>query len=689
MKAEHYFDRYLDTMTADVISPLVRPWRSGYGQTKSSAIANFQTLLNNPEKIRQALSRFSPFERNVLALLKRLAGECDVEVFIKALLATGILPPSRTPLSYNDYGIHKQLLPTGLFLYLNDNGTASTDYHYQRRLFTDPRILDCVDWPLQVAATVPFTPTLPPSKCRSRTPQNVVLDLINFMQTVENNGGFGCTQKGTPRIADIRAVAGHLGWDGEKNDFDNLPFRKTAEAFTYALLHSPWIKLEKERYQLAISPHAFAELSIVDQVTEWLYAFTQAVEWDEIPRQTSYQDGRTDLIRLVIVLLLSSFPPNHEFIAVEELENRLNEIVKRRPLYINGVSWFQQTLTTWLYTLGIVELGLENGLVISLRLTELGKSALQNTPPPKLSPATEEHFAWIVQPNLEVLVYLDHITPAQLTFITGHTRHLATQEHTARYQIEHQSIYRALEKGSAVDAIIAQLAAQSGAPLPQNVVVEIQQWAARREKITLHLNIRLLEFPDAAQRNAALAAGTQGRPLGEKFILLFPEATVPPAGERIDYAQKPRPILTAEENGKITQLSTTANLFLLETLRQWCTELPFYSWQLSEQSVKKALAAHGSINTLLAQLTPYLTQPLPHLLGLALRNWAGAKTEVNLEAAIILRCPNAEIYLALAGSRLLRPAILGNVPPNILLIRTDSLDWFKEQLKQLGIRFPE
>ena len=80
--------------------------------------------------------------------------------------------------------------------------------------------------------------------------------------------------------------------------------------------------------------------------------------------------------------------------------------------------WIKQALSTWLYALGMVELGFDEGELVSFRLTQLGREVLHpHLASASATPAEAAPEAWVVQPNFDVVVYLDRATPAQLAML--------------------------------------------------------------------------------------------------------------------------------------------------------------------------------------------------------------------------------------------------------------------------------
>ena len=177
-------------------------------------------------------------------------------------------------------------------------------------------------------------------------------------------------------------------------------------------------------------------------------------------------------------------------------------------------------LTTWCYYLGLVELSLKDKALHALRLTDLGRAILHpNQTPAEPIPAVNDRVAWVVQPNFEIVVYLDRATPEQLAFLERHAERFQTQQHVAQYRLTRPAIYAALESGSKLDRLLATLEGGAGRPLPQNIIAEIREWAALREQVTLYRRARLLEYGDTPARDADVKR-LSGVAVGDRFLLV-------------------------------------------------------------------------------------------------------------------------------------------------------------------------
>jgi hypothetical protein len=351
--------------------------------------------------------------------------------------------------------------------------------------------------------------------------------------------------------------------------------------------------------------------------------------------------------------------------------------------------WIERALTTWLYLLGIVELAVNNGAPVAVRLTDLGRTILhpasvEDEPAPVVStPAAAGD--WVVQPNFEIVAYLERISPQRLAFLERHAERMQAQEHVAQYRLTRESIYAALESGSRLDAILTTLETGSGRPLPQNVAAEIREWAALREQIAVHRRARLLEYRDPASRDAA-AAALHGVPVGDRFLLATSATPAQiTARERVDYTRPLARCLLVTEEGALTRTLLPADLLLDAQVGRWAERLGDGRWQLTQAGVAAATAAGLPISELLRLLADRLAGTLPPWLEIALRAWAGETMRAALVDVVMLQCNQPAVFAAIVGSPRLRSSLHGELAPNLLLIDRAKVEAFQTQLRWAGL----
>ncbi|HEU5098400.1 MAG TPA: hypothetical protein VFU22_05245, partial [Roseiflexaceae bacterium] len=445
IETELRFDEYLPYANSDELKAMAKLWGGRGNERKFDSIELIRSGLNNPKLVRAALAQLKPFERTTLALLSWVGGVAPASALAVGLRASGVdLPTSRGWSSRGLAELIQPLIRRGLLLTNDARNPASfyESYGYGPEVFSDERLL---------AQAGPLTPVPPaiapapePQTLLYRRPPTVVLDIIGVLQAVEKLGGLGMTKAGAVRVGDIRKLAKALGWKTEAIEIDGLPFPNPAAALPVVLFHAELLDYEGDRLTLTGSPEQFARRSYADLLGGLLQGFIRAGSWREWSANDWYDDNDTrySQARFGLVVALAALPADQTaFLPIDELDRvlfeRLGEhfslsflsqppypyqktpeqikrereawhLKLRQEWLLRERQWLQAALTSWLYFLGIVELGIVDQQISSFRVTELGRALLH----PDLENAVEAPMAgsegaWLVQPDFEVLVYLD------------------------------------------------------------------------------------------------------------------------------------------------------------------------------------------------------------------------------------------------------------------------------------------
>lgn len=556
----------------------------------------------------------------------------------------------------------------------------------------------------------------------------MALALIGLLQTVADmKNGVGLTKGGEIRANDQRKIQRAMQWEGDAIQIDGVPFHDPTTLLLTALRYSAWAYESDDSFQLSQTPARIAEQPYAEQIQGFLQGILQVTNWSELTEwTTSYYSRKFTQARPMLLTLLAALPMvGHEFYAVDHLDQILFDrigpyfsltYVRDRPYTYNKSSaeirkieeewrttlrtnwlkqerpWFEQALTTWVYFLGLVDLGFENHKLVSIRLSQLGREVLHPAHPALASTVSDETVptegAWIVQPNFEILVYLDHVTPAQLAFLERHAERIQSQQHVAQYRLTRESIYQGLESGTSLEDLLQQLGAGMKGDLPRNIAFEIKEWAAQREKLTLYRSTYLMEFKTSAERDSALALGLQGQPIGERFLLRSSSA----AGQlprvsitKVDYSQ-PLPVaFSLSEDGRIELLAGYSDLLIEAQLDQWATRSGKAQWQLNATQVQTNVKNGTSLPKLLDFLAQRAQHGLPSFLRLALQAWAGNAPALEVESVVVLHCPSAEVRQILEESSSLRPYLEGRLSSELLVVKASKLKALQELLQKCGM----
>jgi hypothetical protein len=689
-------------------------------------MALIRQSLSEPAKVRAMVARLKPFERNVLAVLRQLGNEADVELLVFTLRALGVPLPEVKESHYNvNYKLIEPLVNQGLLFVAGSSNSLSLSNSRQNTVFSDERLLAEVS--LSDYDELPLIAHEAFRASTYRHPPAVTLELIGFLQAIEDIKGLKLTQKNSVRVDNLRKLSRTMGWEYKQIEIDGLIFPSPAEALVTALRQVAMLILEGESLYLAESPHEFAQHSYIEQIALLMNGFIENLDWFELESRSfySYQENVVRGRRMLITLLGTLPPPSAGFLSFERLEKRLFERIgeefclhylPRRPYpypYDRGKKgkqtqkdkeewrrilrtswverekpWLKAVFSSWLYFLGVVELALDGETLAAIRLTELGYAVLH--PEEKKSfetPSTEGQPAWIVQPNFDVVAFLNQASPTQLAFLERHAERVKIQQHTAQYRITRQAVYQGLESGTKLEELLALLDEGTAHPLPQNVLIEIREWAALRESMVLHRQGYLIEFALPEARQAALQdKQVVGTPLGERFLLVKPP-NIPFITSRIDY-QRPLPrSLHVTAKGVLT-LTEASDLFIEAELDKWAKRQADGKWLLTEETVSAAVRSDLPVETLFKLLADRLTHSLPPLLKVAIESWTGDPHSVMMQNVTVLRCEQA-VFKAITSTDTFKPYLLGRLAPDALVVQSDKVEELRNLLGWMGLTMNE
>lgn len=733
------FDPLLPDMKSDELKAMSRLWGGKGTQAKDICIRLIKEGLANPAAVKSALFGLNPADEAALVLLKEHGGIMMARDLCLQLQAYGY------PLVDYRYNIYhtsiynypgyfiEGLVRRGLLMKApgsNQYGLYSGGYYgsisEHTVVFSDERILAQLENDVSVQPLTLATIN-EPVHATVRRPQTVLMDIMTLLQKLAELKKLQLTKAGALRAADLRSFAKKMGWE-EDQPFDGQVFPNVAFAFLHALWQCELLHVAGEVLELRLPPEQFMHLPLAQQVATLAAGFRQNRYWHEVSEV--YYNTDFCLHRSALFYLLYALPTDGRFMAVDDLlvaiYNRIGESLTTRHLYLAHpnkygkserefndelTTWRQQyrrkwleqeksfyttSLSTWLYWLGLVELGATDSGVQAFRLTDLARQVLHNEAEQAAPAAEHDGAVWVVQPNYDIIVYLDVVSPAQLAFLERHAERRQAEQHTAHYVLTRESVYQGLQSGTTPEGVLQTLCDGAGMALPQNVEREICEWAQQREQITLRSKARLIEFPSSDTRELAMDAGLKGTRVGECYVLVEADTQVKAALKAvfglqlipaINYAEPPVKCLDATEDGTLTLKDDTGDMLIAGQLARCAEQLSNKKWRLTPASLQRVRQAGVNAKTLLTFLASRTLKPLPPLLEIAIRNAFSDKgTLIQADAVFVLHIKDKKLYDAITDSDLLKPYLLDVPGPDTIVVSLDKLEEFKQQLDWLGIK---
>jgi hypothetical protein len=722
------FDPIWAKIDSDTLKRIAKTFGGKTSWRRDECVAFLQAAIKDEERVKGAVQMQPPHNVALLSLLKFLGGEADREQLKLAVYASGVrLPGARFGYLDPFEDALQKFLRSGLIFNRRDYGSPTDLRSYSGVpdiIFSDDRVLKHVGSPtFQPIETQPVSPS---QNASARSPRLISMQMIGILHAIESLHGLKVTKNSELRVTEARKLAKMLDWKDDslvEGDFV-LP---RATQFSIGVLRSAGILQVRDELLLP-TPKAreFAEWPVEEQVRMLLQGIIHTENWHETDRfyvgflSRNFPIGRFALYAFLLCLpaaqpvyysmddfdltffqrigehfkLLSYMPRFQSFDrdpkAVELKYVRW--LAEQRESWLKTERvWLEEALKTWLYFLGIVSLELQNGRPAAVALSDLGRAVLhpgQLTSKPASQPVDNPNQAgWVVQPNFDVIAYLDHLSNAQLAFLERNAERLRTGDHVAEYRITRDSVYRGLESGMNADEILAAWQTGSGKDLPQNVSVEVREWAAIRERMTLYRRANLAEYPDPAARQAAIDRGIKGTPVGERFLLItqaLSKAEVKSFYASIDYAHAPLRCLMIEEDGAVT-VSEHPDLVLANQLAEWTEADPSGSLRLTRASIQRAIQKGRTIAALFKLLEERIVRIMPPIMQISLRAWSGQSYQIGMGSVLVLFSPSPDISYAIQTSTTLRPYLRGILAPGYFMVKAELADQLKARLQDFGL----
>jgi hypothetical protein len=498
-RSARHLDMFLRAIRPDALMLLAQSWGAPASTSPEAALATILAVLNDLPQLQRLVGALSAQEQTALALVKFMSGASDAEALTAALRVLGFPCPASDGRAVGDPLI--DLVQRGLLLHdsLYDPLTVSTRYG-PCRLVADDRLLAHV--PPITVVPLPLDPVPPPPAPASRAPAGVTLDVLTSLRTIEHCGGFKPTSTGALRVADVRRLSRALGWPDAGPVIAGVPFANAVHTLIMILWSAGVLAWSNGTFVPSPEAAAFCQQSYTDQIRALLQGGMRSQRWQEWPNPPwSDGDGHRQVQwRLVLLSALMALPPGGAFVAITDLADALFARIGRAfsltgPVqlpYLYGKSltdtaqatrrwqaqlhhtwhereqvWITRALATWLTWLGVVEVGLVDGAPMVVRLTDIGRAIFQ---PWQIAPADADPQlappAWVVQPNFEILVYLDRVPADLLPLLAQQAERIQVEPHIARYRLTHETVYTGLERGGTLDGLFAALRRGAGAELP-------------------------------------------------------------------------------------------------------------------------------------------------------------------------------------------------------------------------------
>lgn len=349
---------------------------------------------------------------------------------------------------------------------------------------------------------------------------------------------------------------------------------------------------------------------------------------------------------------------------------------------------------TLAYSMRLVQLGrgAEGSLVT--RLTAYGRRLLGLGERPADPPAFPKTL--MVQPNLEIIVYRQGLTPA----LIGRLGQFAAWKNigpACTLQLQPDTVYRALETGLTFETMLRTLEQHGMRPVPTAVIESLRTWANKRDRLSIYNSATLFEFQTADDLNEALARGLPGVRISERLALVASESGVDFRHFRLtatrDYGLSLEKCVDVEPDGVTLTVDVARSDLLLETeLTRFAELLPSSAngrrqYRLTAPTLDAAQKGGVGIQTLEEWFLQRTGQPLTPAARLLLMG--NLLPPLEMRRLVVLQVPGADIADGLVQWPGTRSLIASRLGPTALAIADENVDAFRQRLGNLGIGVKE
>lgn len=389
--------------------------------------------------------------------------------------------------------------------------------------------------------------------------------------------------------------------------------------------------------------------------------------------------------------------------------------------YLVEAKFIRSILLEPMYWMGLLDIGLLDGIATAYRLTPIGAWVLDAGPQVELP---QEGGRVVVQPNFELFAF-DPISDLVLAKLDEFAERVQA-ERAIKYRLTRRSVYQAQKRGWSAARIVAALeemtlahdgnGAPGGQPLPQNIVRTLQEWQALYERVTIHRRAALLQaaddqllsqlFQDPSVRRhlvqkvegandgeAALAIISPALGETEELTRVLERAGYPALRTRSSQDTL-RPDVLLEES-KLTPTGIPVefdvalpSIYLLEQIESFSSRDERGRFYLTPASIQQAIDQGFAIQDILGRLHKLHRGPIPPAVERQIRAWGHYYGDAALEQVTLVQVQDAQTLNELLAEPEIRALLRPFVPDPghaLALVAPEHLDELREVLARYGI----
>jgi hypothetical protein len=703
-----------DSLNSTAAQGAARFWAGKWtgSQAKALCIERLKSAWCDPKRVAEVVATLRPEQRAVLAVVRRYGGAISGSLLRQELLARGIVkePKREDLLSYRRETdpVHELCENLVLLGGYRDSWSFGHSREYSSvslpsRLASHIKPAASLDW----KASAPLDKA--PESTAYRAPAQVLIDIEQTARGLQAQGRWKVNQGGALPAAVRNRLAKLL--PPQSGDPLEPPDRVVLD---YTLLCAMGVAEfdEVEGWFIPEQVEALANLSPEAQSSRYVRAWLTLRTWQDGTGAVPDRDNREESTRIdpssmrkardLLVWALARIA--HSKVEWLDLETFLLDLYKVTgenglSFYWHKYAWqprfataegkdklpggFERSRAYWMddegiwaanallstmVHLGVVERGHRGGVRSErwcFRLTEVGK-AVFGAPEVRLEKATGDEKCLTVQPNHEILLYLDTADGPTVTTLGRIASRESATGVVQNFKLTRDSVYAALEGGMALAEIESFLAHS------------LAEWSRKREAIVVRSSVALAAgLPDGQ-------SSVRGRSVGKSFVVASSRAAGKAAkdlGIAVESEAMSRD-WKVDEHGTVS-LGKTVSLVGKARLQRFA-EPSDGKWRITAESVRAARELGVSSDQILGWLTAHVSHEVSPVLATAIRNWAGGRDKAFLDGVVLLQINDPKAFEALRRSERIRPFLKGVLSPGSFVVTEEGRKEATKLLRDLG-----
>jgi len=690
---------------------------------KAACFERIRSAMGDPARVAEVVAALRPEQRAVLSIVKRYGGSVSGPLLGRELLARGL---AREPKPEDRYSYRRDANPVNeLCQKLVLAGRPEGYWSYgASRTYPSVSLPRHVASLVEPAAPLGWKPSAPaekdPDSRIMRAPAEVLVDLEQTAKALGSMDGWKVNHGGALPAAVRNRLAKLL--PAQPADPLEPPNRGELD---YALLCALGVA-ETDEFEGGLVPgrfEALANLTPEAQASKYVRAWLTLRIWQDGVGAVPDRDNRDASTRIDPEALRRA----REFLAWAlarvahsppdwlDLETFLLDLYRAartddRSFYWHGYTWEprlaaaagkderhgeQRSLAYWMddegiwaanallstfVHLGVVERGRSGGARSerwSFRLTEVGR-AVFGAPEVRMAKAAADPRCLTLQPNHEILLYLDCADGPAVTTLGRIAKRDSATGVVQTFRLTRESVYAALEAGMTPGAIEAFLAERSRSGIPPNVAQSLAEWSRKREALVVRTGVALAAGLPAGQ------GALHGRAVGPSYRVVSSNAAGKGAKELgiAVEAAGAGPRWSVDEHGTVAA-GNGLSLVGKARLRRFAEPVDG-GWRVTADSVRAAKERGITAEQILAWLTAHLSHEVPAVLAIAVRNWWGGRGRAFLGGVVLLQVDDPAAFEALRRSERLRPLLKGTLGSAAFVVADDGRKEATKLLRDLG-----